>query len=85
MGKRGSRGMRWTTVDLTRGWGENAWGGRSKSLAAAQYVWTMIESRPQSGVHGNASILSANSLWYMSTASEKPVSRRRKVIFEDAE
>jgi len=85
MGKSGSRGTMWRTVDRTFGRGEKARGGRSNTFLTAQYVWTMIDSLPHAGVPAGASIRSANSLWYIRTASSKPFSRSRNVIFEEAE
>src|SRR5512143_2880234 len=85
MGKIGSRGIILTTVEYTCGLGEKQEGGSLKHGRTAAYVCTIIESRPQSLVPGGATIRSANSLWYISTASLKPISRRRKVIFEETE
>ena len=45
----------------------------------------MTESRPQSFEPTGATIRSANSVWYIRTATSNPISSSRKVILEEAE
>ena len=65
--KIGGRGVIFTTIECTCGFGEKQEGGSVKHCCTVAYVWTIIESRPQSFVPAGAAIRRANSSWYIRT------------------
>ncbi|NCC59169.1 MAG: magnesium transporter, partial [Synergistales bacterium] len=63
--------------------GRNAPRGTLSRISASARKETLRVSLPYSPLPGEATILSANSLWYIKTARSKGLSRSLKVIIED--
>ncbi|OPY55943.1 MAG: hypothetical protein A4E51_00601 [Methanosaeta sp. PtaU1.Bin055] len=77
------RGRRRTTADSTWGLGEKAPRGTISRTSASAQKATLRASLPCSLVPGGATILSANSRWYIRTARSKGLARSLKVILEE--